>query len=40
MTQHLFFLFASAAPPGPEIGAPLPRSIGGGLRSSLPLATR
>jgi len=43
MTQHLIFLFAfaiSAALPGPEIAALLSRSIGGGLRSSLPPATR
>lgn len=42
MTQYLIFLFAfaaSAALPGPEIAALLSRSIGGGLRSSLPLAS-
>ena len=42
MTQYLIFLLAfaaSAALPGPEIAALLSRSIGGGLRSSLPLAS-
>ncbi|AIY40468.1 Transporter [Collimonas arenae] len=42
MTQYLIFLLAfaaSAALPGPEIAALLSRSISGGLRSSLPLAT-
>lgn len=42
MSQYLIFLFAfaaSAALPGPEIAALLSRAIGGGLRSSLPLAS-
>lgn len=42
MTQYLIFLLAfaaSAALPGPEIAALLSRSIAGGLRSSLPLAS-
>jgi threonine/homoserine/homoserine lactone efflux protein len=42
MTPYLIFLLAfaaSAALPGPEIAALLSRSLGGGWRSSLPLAS-
>ncbi|NKI68231.1 LysE family transporter [Collimonas pratensis] len=42
MTQYLIFLLAfaaSAALPGPEIAALLSRSLAGGWRSSLPLAS-
>jgi threonine/homoserine/homoserine lactone efflux protein len=42
LTQYIIFLLAfaaSAALPGPEIAALLSRSIAGGLRSSLPLAS-